>query len=247
VEMNDDDWDALGGASDGTAAAPIPDADPFGGADDPFGAAPEPAPAAEAPVADGGLDEMFGGGDASAAPVDDMFGGTMQGNLMDNTAADEPPAPSGNSMDDMFGDAPAQPAAAPTMVAPEPVPQEDNSLIERWEKTKREELQKRREEGSKKVSAQMEVGKKAIEEFDAKRKADMEKAQAKNRTDEKGTVQTMEAALKAGLVGKDSWEKVCTYLDLSADPKRQNTIARMKSVLIAVKSNPPSDKKNFGA
>ena len=30
-----------------------------------------------------------------------------------------------------------------------------------------------------------QVGKKAIEEFDAKRKADMEKAQAKNRTDEK--------------------------------------------------------------
>ena len=69
------------------------------------------------------------------------------------------------SMDDMFGSsAPAAPTAAPT-VAPmimahhEPVPQVDDSLIEQWERQKRAELQKRREEGSKKVSAQNEVGK----------------------------------------------------------------------------------------
>ena len=41
--------------------------------------------------------------------------------------------------------------------------------------------------------------------------------------------------------------QVCTYLDLSGDPKRNNAISRMKSVLIAVKSSPPAEKKNFGA
>ena len=65
--------------------------------------------------------------------------------------------------------------------------------------------------------------------------------------------------------GKDSWDKVCTYLDLSSDPKRNNLVclhpdyllslrliwlaqvSRMKSVLIAVKTNPPASAKNFGA
>jgi hypothetical protein len=90
--------------------------------------------------------------------------------------------------------------------------------------------------------------------------------------------------------GKDSWEKVSSYLDLTSDPKRNNTVhrppspsctsschsschvlrsrqlpfeerrgtsfwdpmaaaqvARMKSVLIAVKSTPPATVKNFGA
>lgn len=82
------------------------DSDPFGG-DDPFGA-PEAAPDATggglddfapadgglddfAPAADGGLDDMFGGGDASAAPADDMFGG--------NAA----PAAAAAPADDMFG------------------------------------------------------------------------------------------------------------------------------------------------
>ena len=55
------------------------------------------------------------------------------------------------------------------------------------------------------------------------------------------------AALKAGLSGKESWEKVTTFLDLSSDPKRNNTISRMKSVLIAIKTTPPSENKNFGA
>ena len=55
------------------------------------------------------------------------------------------------------------------------------------------------------------------------------------------------AALKAGLSGKESWEKVSTFLDLNSDPKRNNTISRMKSVLIAIKTTPPSTSKNFGA
>jgi len=35
--------------------------------------------------------------------------------------------------------------------------------------------------------------------------------------------------------------------DITSDPKRNNTIARMKSVLIAIKTAPPSENKNFGA
>jgi len=164
----DDDWDALGGASDATPAPAAPaDSDPFGG-DDPFGA-PEAAPDATggglddfapadgglddfAPAADGGLDDMFGGGDASAAPADDMFGGNaapaaaaapaddMFGG--DDLMGSSAPAPSANDMDDMFGSAPAEaaaeaPAAVPSMFAPEPVAHEDNSLIEEWEKKAR--------------------------------------------------------------------------------------------------------------
>ena len=64
----------------------------------------------------------------------------------------------------MFGSsAPAAPMMMahhePVMVHHDPVPQVDDSLIEQWERQKRAELQKRREEGSKKVSAQNEVGK----------------------------------------------------------------------------------------
>jgi len=191
---------------------------------------------------------MFGGNAApaaAAAPADDMFGGD---DLMGSSA----PAPSANDMDDMFGSAPAEaaaeaPAAVPSMFAPEPVAHEDNSLIEEWERKKREQLQQRREESAKKKSVAMEAGKTALEQFESKRKTEVEQAQSKNKTDEKDTIASMEAALKAGLVGKESWEKVTTYIDLSSDPKRNNTISRIKSVLIAIKTTPPSEKKNFGA
>ena len=57
----------------------------------------------------------------------------------------------------------------------------------------------------------------------------------------------MEASLKAGLAGKESWEKVTSYLDLSSDPARNDVVSRMKATLIAVKSDPPANNKNFGA
>lgn len=66
------------------------------------------------------------------------------------------------------------------------------SLIEEWERKKREELQKRREESARQKSLSMEVGQKALVDFDAKRKTDVERAQAKNRTDEKDTIAAME-------------------------------------------------------
>ena len=44
------------------------------------------------------------------------------------------------------------------------VPQVDDSLIEEWERTKRAELQVRRDEAAKKKSVAMQAGKKAIEE-----------------------------------------------------------------------------------
>lgn len=68
-----------------------------------------------------------------------------------------------------------------------------------------------------------------------------------NRTAESQFCQDRDAALKAGLNGKDSWEKVCSYIDLAADPKRKTNVQRIRSILIAVKSNPPTNKKNFGA
>jgi len=74
-------------------------------------------------------------------------------------------------MDFMFGDAPAAaPAAAPSMFAPEIMGQEDNSLIEEWERKKRQQLQQRREESAKKKSVAMEAGQKALEQFESKRK-----------------------------------------------------------------------------
>ena len=68
------------------------------------------------------------------------------------------------------------------------------SLIEEWERKKREELQKRREESARKKSLAMEAGQKALGEFEAKRQADVERAYAKNRTDEKDTIASMEVA-----------------------------------------------------
>ena len=76
---------------------------------------------------------------------------------------------------------PGEPAAAAPAVAvqpavPEPaVPQVDDSLIEEWERTKRAELQVRRDEAAKKKSVAMQAGKKAIEEFNAKREGDVQK------------------------------------------------------------------------
>jgi hypothetical protein len=179
---------------------------------------------------------MFAGGDAAAAPAsNDIFGGDAK-------------APAGG-LDDMFGEpAPAAPAVAVQPAVPEPaVPQVDDSLIEEWERTKRAELQVRRDEAAKKKSVAMQAGKKAIEEFNAKREGDVQKALAKNQADEKETIASMEASLKAGLAGKESWEKVTSYLDLSSDPARNDVVSRMKATLIAVKSDPPANNKNFGA
>ena len=153
-------------------------------------------------------DDLFGGGDPAAATNgDDLFG--------------DAPAPSTGAapdLDDMFGEtaaaAAAAPAAAPPAASPEPAPQEDNRLIEEWERNKRAELEQRRSVSSEKKTAAMQAGKKALEEFDAKRKTDVDKSHAKNRSDEKDTIASIEASLQAGLVGKDSWEKVTSYLDL---------------------------------
>lgn len=70
------------------------------------------------------------------------------------------------------------------------------SLIEEWERKKREELQKRREESARKKSVSMEAGQKALTDFDSKRKTEVERAQAKNRTDEKDTMASMEVRLR---------------------------------------------------
>lgn len=45
-----------------------------------------------------------------------------------------------------------------------------------------------------------------------------------NESAETEFVATRDNALKAGIAGKDSWEKVTSYLDLQADPKRANTV-----------------------
>ena len=49
----------------------------------------------QAPAAHGSMDDMFGGGDESAAPADDIFGGTMQGNLMNSPPRPAEPAANG--------------------------------------------------------------------------------------------------------------------------------------------------------
>jgi hypothetical protein len=41
--------------------------------------------------------------------------------------------------------------------------------------------------------------------------------------------------------------QVCSYVDLAADPKRKSNVSRLKSIYIAVKSNPPATVKNFSA
>jgi hypothetical protein len=238
----DDDWDALNGASETLAGGVNADADPFGGDDDMFGGGGTSAPA---PAASNGMDDDMFGGSANGG-LDDMFGGSSLLTPAPAAAA----AAAAPDMDDMFApnSVPApMPAAAAPVAFGNATPHEDNSLIEEWERKKRAQLQQRREESTKKTTVAKEAGNKALQEFEAKRKGDVQKAQTKNRTEEKATVQDMEAALKAGLVGKESWEKVTTYLDLSSDPKRNNTISRMKSVLIAIKSSPPAEKRNFGA
>ena len=50
----------------------------------------------QAPAAHGSMDDMFGGDNESAAPADDIFGGTMQGNLMNSPPL--PAAPVANGM-----------------------------------------------------------------------------------------------------------------------------------------------------
>ena len=70
------------------------------------------------------------------------------------------------------------------------------SLIEEWERKKREQLQQRREESARKKSVSMDAGKKALSDFEGKRKTDVERAQAKNRTDEKDTIASMEVRLR---------------------------------------------------
>lgn len=58
-------------------------------------------------------------------------------------------------------------------------------------------------------------------------------------------LQDRDAALKAGLSGKESWDKVCSYVDLASDPKRKANVSRMKGIMIAVKATPPTLIKNF--
>ncbi|KAJ1476052.1 hypothetical protein T484DRAFT_3134218 [Baffinella frigidus] len=110
----------------------------------------------------------------------------------------------------------------------------------------REKLAARRAESNAEKMKQMDIAKAELEKFDAQRKLTMESTKKANASAEADFMALRDGALKAGMQGKDSWEKVTSYLDLTADPKRQNLVSRMKSVLIAVKSQPPATGKNFG-
>ncbi|EKX44608.1 clathrin light chain [Guillardia theta CCMP2712] len=249
----DDDWDALGGPVENTQPPPAENADPFGaddafggedlvGTNDGFGDESQPAAAPS--------EDVFGGGDAPEGDnglLGDDFGEEAQPSNAVPVAMDDDGllgAPTSGSNMDMFDSSPAPQSSG--FSNPAPV-HEDNSILEAWEAENRVKLQKRREEALAKKSAQMEHAKKQIDEHENKRKSMMDSNQKKNQSDELEFVKNRDAALKAGLAGKDSWDKVCTYLDLSSDPKRNNLISRMKSVLIAVKTNPPATAKNFGA
>jgi len=51
----------------------------------------------QAAAAHGSMDDMFGGGGVSTAPADDIFGGTMQGNLMNSPPPPAPPVANGHT------------------------------------------------------------------------------------------------------------------------------------------------------
>jgi len=123
----------------------------------------------------------------------------------------------------------------------------ETTALDKWEEEHREVLKQKRIQSQEKKAAVLAAAQKTIVEQNEQRKKALEANVKKNRDAEVEYVKQRDAALKAGLKGKDSWEKVSSYLDLSSDPKRAQIVARMKSVLIAVKSHPPAEIRNFGA
>lgn len=123
----------------------------------------------------------------------------------------------------------------------------ETTALDKWEEEHREVLKKKRLQSQEKKAASLAAAEKTIAEQNEQRKKSVESNHKKNRAEEAEYIKQRDGALKAGLKGKDSWEKVSSYLDLTSDPKRAQVVSRMKSVLIAVKSHPPAEVRNFGA
>lgn len=254
----DDDWDSLGAPAE---AAQPPAAEPvaFGDDDDFLGGgsggggtiAAAPAPAEEQVVMDaGGFDMGFGDASPAAdlAPSGghdimggDMMGGNdMMGDLGDFGSSEATPAAPQSNND-------KKPAKESMFTKAPIVDTCDSSIIDAWEENHRKELKAKRDESTKKKLAALKEGEELMDKFFAERKIQLETSKKNNRTEESQFIQDRDGALKHGLHGKESWEKVCSYVDLAADPKRKSNVQRMRSIYIAVKSAPPSTKKNFGA
>eukprot|EP00281_Chroomonas_sp_CCMP1168_P009665 CAMPEP_0206269360 /NCGR_PEP_ID=MMETSP0047_2-20121206/32241_1 /ASSEMBLY_ACC=CAM_ASM_000192 /TAXON_ID=195065 /ORGANISM="Chroomonas mesostigmatica_cf, Strain CCMP1168" /LENGTH=269 /DNA_ID=CAMNT_0053697825 /DNA_START=6 /DNA_END=815 /DNA_ORIENTATION=- len=242
VTFGDDD-DFLGGGGGGDAAVVSPVAEPAaesqavvvddGGFDMGFG---EATPVAD-PSPSGGGDLVGGGGDLVGG--DGLMGDDLMGGF-DAAPTPAPDAPKsggkkgGKPKDSMFTKAPIVDTC-------------DSSIIDEWEANHRKELKTKRDESTKKKLAALKEGEELLDKFFAERKVQLETNRKNNRTEEDQFISDRDAALKKGLNGKESWEKVCSYVDLAADPKRKSNVQRMRSIYIAVKSTPPSTIKNFGA
>lgn len=121
----------------------------------------------------------------------------------------------------------------------------DTTILDAWEEKHRQELKEKRAAAEKKRSEALKAGEEASAKLIEERKKQVESNKKKNRSDEAQFTADRDSALKGGLIGKESWEKVCSYVDLAADPKRKANVQKMKSIMIAVKATPPSTVKNF--
>eukprot|EP00286_Rhodomonas_abbreviata_P022747 CAMPEP_0181310568 /NCGR_PEP_ID=MMETSP1101-20121128/12656_1 /TAXON_ID=46948 /ORGANISM="Rhodomonas abbreviata, Strain Caron Lab Isolate" /LENGTH=236 /DNA_ID=CAMNT_0023417207 /DNA_START=17 /DNA_END=727 /DNA_ORIENTATION=+ len=234
----DDDWDTFGTPADAPKAEKTDAAgeDPFGAGDalDGFGES-EAAPAPAAPADDGLFGDDFGDAPVTAPAAQEEEVEEVDMGMFDA------PAPAAVPVAMM-----SEPASGSTPMAP-PEEQEDNSALDKWEEEHYQLIKQRREESQQKKEAQKLEATKMINDFEESRKKTISTNKDSNKKAEAEFISSRDNALKAGLSGKDSWEKVSSYLDLTSDPKRNNTVSRMKSVLIAVKSAPPATTKNFGA
>ena len=67
--------------------------------------------------------------------------------------------------------------------------------------------------------------KSARPDLSVSRQKTIESTKKTNASAEADFMETRDNALKAGMAGKESWEKVTSYLDLTADPKRNNLVS----------------------
>lgn len=172
--------------------------------------------AAPAPDMGGYSNDM----DAFAAPPSSMDAFAAPPSSMDAFAA--PP-----------GDySPAEPVDA--LAESEPQQPEEPSAMAKWNEGWTVTLRERKDAENAKKAEQVESARSELDTFHAGRYAKRESKMSKNRADEQGKLEAMEADLE----NDNSWQRVVKLVELQQDSiDTGNDISRMRDVLILMKND----------
>mmetsp|Transcript_64996 Transcript_64996/g.174508 ORF Transcript_64996/g.174508 Transcript_64996/m.174508 type:complete len:272 (-) Transcript_64996:170-985(-) len=228
----------LVGGFDGFGEAPAVNAAPAAGGafgDDGFGG-DTAFGGSSAPAADFGSDENTFGGSSANTGGDELFGTAEQSAPAPTTA---PAVDLGFGGDFLGGSATviaplAEPVKKSSMFNNAPIVDNcETTALDKWEEEHREILRKKRLESQEKKSAALKAAEKTISDLNDNRKKTIESNQKRNKESENEFISQRDGALKAGLKGKDSWDKVNRSLMARSFTLSHMSLFRFLAILIS--------------